>query len=120
MSAGTGEEDLSRLFQTLGQPVRLRILQAIGEGEACVCHLEAVLGQRQAFISQHLMVLREAKVLRTRRDGRYIFYSLLDQKILDLVQLSAEIAGGGESMQFLQSEQPGPVECACPTCAPVT
>lgn len=51
---------IADLFRLLGQPVRLRILLAIGTGEACVCHLEAHLGLRQALISQYLMVLRDA------------------------------------------------------------
>ena len=45
---------LASLFRTMGQAARLRIILAIGEGEACVCHLEAILGYRQAYISQQL------------------------------------------------------------------
>ena len=54
---------LSDIFQLLGQPNRLYILLTIARDEACVCHLEAVLGIRQATISQHLMVLRDAGVV---------------------------------------------------------
>lgn len=53
-------DEIAHLLQTIGQTARLQILLAIGEGEACVCHLEAALGWRQAYLSQHLMALREA------------------------------------------------------------
>ncbi len=52
---------ISNIFRQLSQPSRIEILLAIGEGEACVCHLEAKLGMRQAYISQHLMALRDAR-----------------------------------------------------------
>src|SRR3989337_4266011 len=67
---------LAQVFRSLGQPARVNILLAIGTGEACVCHLEAATGQRQAYISQQLMALRRAKLVATRRDGRNIFYRL--------------------------------------------
>lgn len=53
-------EQLTRLFQALMHPARLEILDILCGGEQCVCHMEAHLGCRQAYISQHPMVLREA------------------------------------------------------------
>jgi ArsR family transcriptional regulator len=112
------EKKVSKLLQTLGQPARLQILLAIGEGEACVCHLEAVLGLRQAYISQHLMVLRKAKVLQTRREGRFIFYRLRDLKTLELIRLAAKVASVAEPIQLLKIEKSMPADCVCPSCAP--
>jgi len=66
-------EKAGQLLRLLGQAERLSILLAIGEGEACVCHLEAVFGLRQAHISQQLMVLRDAGLVTDRRDGWNIF-----------------------------------------------
>jgi DNA-binding transcriptional ArsR family regulator len=60
---------MSGLLKALGHPVRLRILQELRQQEACVCHLEAVLRQRQAYISQQLMRLREAGLVEDRREG---------------------------------------------------
>jgi len=54
---------MSHVLGAIQQTARLRILLAIGEGEACVCHLETLLGYRQAYISQHLMALRKARWL---------------------------------------------------------
>ena len=67
---------ISQLLRAISSTPRLRILLAIGTGEACVCHLEAKLGLRQAYISQHLMDLRKGKVLTSRREGRFIFYRI--------------------------------------------
>jgi ArsR family transcriptional regulator len=118
MKTGAPEKKISRLLRALGQPARLQILLAIGEGEACVCHLEAALGLRQAYISQHLMALRKAKVLETRRDGRFIFYRLRDPSMLELIQLAGWITGGGEPVRPLVLTDPLTQDCVCPTCAP--
>ena len=103
--------DLAHLLQTIGQPARLEILLAIGEGEVCVCHLEAMLGRRQATLSQHLMALREAGLVSDRRDGRYIFYCLRDPALLALVREAARLQG--EALPVLS---PSP-DCGCPTCS---
>jgi len=105
-------ETLSSLFQTLSVAPRLEILLALGEAEACVCHLEAALGYRQAYISQHLMALREASLLESRREGRFVYYRLTDKRILDLLSRAGELL-----------EQPVAVlpitlfSCECPNCA---
>ncbi len=102
---------IGALFQTLSVTPRLDILLAIGEGEACVCHLEAALGYRQAFISQHLMALREACLLETRRDGRFIYYRLADRRILEVLALVGEMLG-----QPIDPQLGKPASCECPHC----
>jgi ArsR family transcriptional regulator len=109
---------ISRLLRTLGQPARLRILLTIGEGEACVCHLEALLGLRQAYISQHLMALRQARLLKTRREGRYVFYRLGSPQMLDLIRLAGQMTGVQEVDLPLPSSPEITAGCACPSCAP--
>lgn len=105
---------ISDLFQVLSVAPRLEILLTIGNstaGEACVCHLETALGYRQAYISQHLMALREANLVETRREGRYIFNRLADPRILDVLYLVAAIIG--------QAIEPTPIvltNCNCPNC----
>ncbi|MFM8319299.1 MAG: ArsR/SmtB family transcription factor [Chloroflexota bacterium] len=108
---------LAGLFKALSQPVRIEILLAIGSGEACVCHLEAALGQRQAYISQHLMALREAGLLEARRDGRFIYYRLAGGRLLPLIHAAAEL------LEFHPGALPAisgalPTGCECPHCAP--
>ncbi len=102
---------MSNLFQVLSVSPRLEILLAIGEGEACVCHLEAALGYRQAYISQHLMALREANLLETRREGRFIYYHLADQRLLGMLRLAGEILGKPVETKPLKL-----FSCECPNC----
>ena len=84
--------NLSEIFTVFGQEERLRIFLAIGQDHACVCHLEKVLGLRQAYISQQLMLLRKAGLVMTERCGRHIFYSISDPRWLELVATAALIA----------------------------
>jgi ArsR family transcriptional regulator len=102
----------------IATPQRVAILLVIGHGEACVCHLEAALGWRQAYISQHLMALRKADILTDRRDGRYVYYRLRDASFLDLVADAASLSGlAPEAFADLINTQTYP-SCACPHCAP--
>ncbi len=106
---------VSDFLQTISAQPRLEIILTIGANEACVCHLEAFLGQRQAYISQHLMALREAGVLTARREGRFIFYRLADLELLDLIRHAARLAG--VSIDSLGvSEQISSPGCECPKC----
>jgi ArsR family transcriptional regulator len=112
-------EQIAAPLAAIASPQRIAILIAIGTGEACVCHLEATLGWRQAYISQHLMALRKADLLRDRREGRYIFYRLKDASLLDLLLASARLGGlSTEAVSALINTQVNP-SCECPRCAPV-
>ncbi|BAS27373.1 ArsR/SmtB family transcription factor [Limnochorda pilosa] len=63
-------------LRALGHPDRLRIVRALQAREACVCELVAALGLRQPAISQHLAVLRRARLVKSRRDGLFVRYRL--------------------------------------------
>lgn len=111
-------EKIGTVLQAIGSPARVAILIAIGRGEACVCHLESILGWRQAYISQHLMALRKADILQDRRDGRYVYYRLKDEAILTLVRDAAALSGlEPQSVDVLANPSPDSV-CECPHCAP--
>jgi DNA-binding transcriptional ArsR family regulator len=105
-------DKVSNLLQTISPAPRLEILLGIGSGEACVCHLEAMFGLRQATLSQHLMALREAGVVTDRREGRYIYYRLCDPALLGLVRQAAQLQG-----LDLPSLAASP-DCECPNCSP--
>lgn len=112
-------EQIAVPLTAIASPQRIAILLSIGKGEACVCHLETSLGWRQAYISQHLMALRKADILQDRREGRYIFYSLKDASILDLITASATLSGlSSESVSALINTQVN-ASCECPQCVPV-
>ena len=107
---------IATLFRNMGQPARLQILITIGEGEACVCHLEALLGYRQAYISQHLMALRKQGLLESRRDGRFIFYRLHDTSMLKLIWVANQILGGADAELDILIQGKAQPHCCCPNC----
>lgn len=110
-------DQIASPLQSIASPARIAILLTIGTGEACVCHLEATLGWRQAYISQHLMALRKAEILQDRRDGRFIYYRLANISILDLVLASARLSGiDAENINALINTKNNP-SCECPHCA---
>ena len=77
-----------QMFKAIAHPARLRILEALEQEEACVCHLETLLGLRQAYISQQLAVLREAGLVSDRQEGLYVFYRLADDRVPALLALA--------------------------------
>lgn len=104
----------ANIFKALMHPARLTILETLRDGEQCVCHLEAVLGCRQAYISQHLMVLREAGLVEDRRDGARIYYRVVKPEVFDLVEAANNLSGG-EALRMHATKIEG---CPCPKCNP--
>lgn len=98
-------------MQTIAHPARLQILLAIGAQETCVCHLESMLGLRQAALSQHLMALRKAGLVTDRRAGRFIHYRLTQPALLELIRQAAVIQG--ISLPGLSPSS----DCECPNCS---
>ncbi|HAD06251.1 MAG TPA: ArsR family transcriptional regulator [Anaerolineaceae bacterium] len=78
-------EASAQLFKALAHPARLAILDILRDGEQCVCHMEAVLGFRQAYLSQQLAVLREAGILQDRREGWNIYYRIVREDVLNIL-----------------------------------
>ena len=116
MTNPSTDEQLSRIFRAISTPARLQILAAIGNGEACVCHLEALLDLRQAYISQQLMEMRDVDLVDTRRDGRYIFYRLTEPRLLDrLLEIGKLFGIPTQDMEALLNTDPLP-QCCCPDC----
>ena len=82
---------LTELFRLLGDPTRVQILYALVEvGELCVCDLAAVVDAPETSISHALRLLRTAGVVRNRKSGRMVYYSLNDAHVRLLLDVSAE------------------------------
>jgi DNA-binding transcriptional ArsR family regulator len=109
-------EQLAAPLEAIASPQRIAILLTIGPGEACVCHLEAALGCRQAYISQHLMALRQANVLTDRREGRYIYYRLANKSLLDLIAVTATVSGLSTESVYAFTDTKMNASCECPQC----
>ena len=76
--------DLADTFRTLGDPTRVRILDALSHGELCVCDLAAVVHMSESAVSHQLRLLRNLRLVRSRREGRMMFYALDDRHIITL------------------------------------
>lgn len=113
-----GHRWTATIMKALGHPVRLQILDVLREEDACVCHLEYVLGQRQAYISQQLSRLREAGLVIDRREGLNIFYALSDESIGPLLDEARAAAAAltGEALAFREPVPDDRAGCPCPKC----
>ena len=82
--------DLAELFKVFGDSTRVRILFVLFESEMCVCGLAELLGMTQSAISHQLQVLKKAKLVRYRREGKTIFYSLADGHVRAILDQGME------------------------------
>ena len=73
--------DLSELFKVFGDSTRIRILYALNESEVCVCDLAEGLSMTQSAISHQLKILKSSKLVKSRREGKQVFYSLADSHV---------------------------------------
>lgn len=77
---------LAETFRVLGDPTRVRILDALSHGELCVCDLASLVGLSESAVSHQLRLLRSLRLVRARRDGRMVYYALDDRHIVTLVR----------------------------------
>jgi len=83
-------EELAQLFKVLGDNTRIRILDALYRSELCVCDITALLGMNQSAVSHQLRVLRDARIVKSRKQGKNVLYSLDDEHISGLVRMGSE------------------------------
>jgi DNA-binding transcriptional ArsR family regulator len=103
----------AQILKILTHPARLAILDILRDGEHCVCHMEAHLGYRQAYLSQQIAVLRKAGLIQDRRDGWNIFYHVTDPRIYVILDAVQSVIG--EKISIHGKED---VQCPCPHCSP--
>ena len=82
--------NLADLFKLFGDSTRLRILWALSESEMCVCDLCALLKMKQSAISHQLKNLKQSRIVKSRRDGKVVYYSLDDDHIRTLLNLGMD------------------------------
>jgi len=82
--------ELSDVFKILSDPTRLRILWTMEGGEVCVCCISEILGMSVSAVSHQLKTLRQAHLVKSRRDGRNIYYSLDDHHVKTLLDIALE------------------------------
>ena len=82
--------DLAELFKIFGDSTRIRILYVLFEAEMCVCDIAQVLNMTQSAISHQLRLLKQAKLVKCRRDGKTVFYSLADNHVRSIIYQGME------------------------------
>ena len=103
----------SDLLKALAHTTRLAILDILREGEQCVCHIEAMLNLRQAYISQQLMILKQAGLLEARRDGLNLYYRVVKPEVFGI--MNALQSATGLSTKHPKHKHAG-TNCPCPKC----
>ena len=77
--------DLAELFKVFGDTTRIRILYVLFESEMCVCDIAEILNMTQSAISHQLRVLKQARLVRSRREGKQIYYFLADDHVRTII-----------------------------------
>ena len=77
--------DLAELFKIFGDSTRIRVLYVLFESEMCVCDIAQLLGMTQSAISHQLQVLKKSKLVKYRRQGKTVFYSLADAHVRTII-----------------------------------
>lgn len=90
---------LAETFRVLGDATRVRILDAIARSELCVCDIARVVGLSESAVSHQLRLLRAMRLVRPRRAGRMVFYTLDDQHIVKLFE---------QGLEHVRERTPGP------------
>lgn len=83
---------LAEIFKVLGDPTRVKILSALSKEELCVCDIAALLNMNTSAISHHLRLLRNLKLVKFRKTGRIVYYSLSDDHVKRLLEVGVEHA----------------------------
>ena len=82
--------DLAELFKVVGDSTRIRILFVLFEAEVCVCDLAEALGMTQSAVSHQLKILKQSKLVKSRREGKSVFYSLADGHVRTIIAQGRE------------------------------
>ena len=80
--------DLSDMFKIFGDQTRVKILMALESGEMCVCDIAAVMDMSQSAISHQLRVLKQSNIVKTRREGKVVYYSISDDHVKEIFDIA--------------------------------
>jgi len=103
----------SELLKALSHPTRLAVLDILRDGEQCVCHMEAALDLRQAYISQQLMILKDAGLVESRRDGLNLYYRVIKPEVFMVLDTLRSVTR--VSPKLIKHKHTD-ANCPCPKC----
>lgn len=81
---------MAELFKLFGDPTRLKILLALQQQELCVCDLAELIGMNQSAVSHQLRLLKQGRLVKNRREGKSVFYSLADSHVMTMLAQGME------------------------------
>jgi len=84
-------EKQAKIFKALAHPLRLKIIKKLSSGEVCVCKLNEDVDFSQSNLSQHLRILKEAGIVNSRKEGMWMYYSIANSKILEIISMIEEL-----------------------------
>ena len=82
--------DLADFYKIFGDTTRVKILYALDKSELCVCDISALLGMSLSAVSHQLKILRDSNLVKTKRDGKIIYYSLADEHVQEIIECGME------------------------------
>lgn len=82
--------DVAELFKIFGDSTRIRILTALSQAELCVCDVATILNMTKSAVSHQLRILRQAKLVKNRRSGKEVYYSLDDDHVYKIINLALD------------------------------
>ena len=82
--------DLAELYKVFGDSTRIKILYVLFESEMCVCDIGALLNMTKSAISHQLRILRQSKLVKSRKCGKEVFYSLADEHVIKIFEMAIE------------------------------
>ena len=83
-------EEMAELFKVFGDSTRIRILYILSESELCVCDIAALLGLTQPAVSYQLKALKRYRLVKSRREGKAVFYALADSHVATIIGMAKE------------------------------
>lgn len=89
-SVPTDEDAKARAFflKAMADPARVKIVSALSNGDLCVCELMTLIGLPQTMVSHHCKILKEARIIAAHRSGKWMNYSLVDKKAIEILNIS--------------------------------
>ncbi len=112
--------EMENLFTALADKTRLRLLNLMREDEICVCFFVEVLGESQPKISRHLAYLRNAGIVESRRDGKWMHYKIVEPEDRNIAQILRDTLDWLNSQEEMRREYEALAEACCSPTAPVT
>ena len=99
--------DLAELFKVFGDSTRIRILFVLFEAEVCVCDLASALNMTQSAISHQLRILKQNKLVKSRREGKSVFYSLADDHVRTIINQGGSISRKKPAAEWYRERKRG-------------